>query len=90
MLQDMENLSIAYRLETPRVCNATKSGSVKDCNNYRTSALISHASKILLIIIFKQAKAKSRRRAIQLSVRLQEKQGNNIHAVCTPNIDRQD
>ena len=28
-----------------------KSGNVKDCNNYRTIALISHASKILLIVI---------------------------------------
>ena len=35
-----------------------KSGSVKDCNNYRTIALISHASKILLIIILNRLKPK--------------------------------
>ena len=35
-----------------------KSGNVKDCNNYRTIALISHASKILLIIILNRLKPK--------------------------------
>lgn len=35
-----------------------KSGEVKDCNNYRTIALICHASKILLIIILKRLKQK--------------------------------
>ena len=35
-----------------------KSGDVKDCNNYRTIALISHASKILLIIILNRIKQK--------------------------------
>jgi len=35
-----------------------KSGSVKDCNNYRTIALICHASKILLILILNRLKQK--------------------------------
>ena len=35
-----------------------KNGNVKDCNNYRTIALISHASKILLIIILNRLKPK--------------------------------
>ena len=35
-----------------------KSGNVKECNNYRTIALISHASKILLIIILQRMKKK--------------------------------
>jgi hypothetical protein len=35
-----------------------KSGSVKECNNYRTIALISHASKVLLIIILNRLKPK--------------------------------
>ena len=35
-----------------------KGGNVKDCNNYRTIALISHSSKILLIIILKRMKYK--------------------------------
>ena len=35
-----------------------KRGDVKDCNNYRTIALISHASKILLIIILNRLKLK--------------------------------
>lgn len=35
-----------------------KSGSVKDCSNYRTIALISHASKVLLIIILNRLKLK--------------------------------
>ena len=35
-----------------------KSGSVKECGNYRTIALISHTSKILLHIILNRLKAK--------------------------------
>ena len=35
-----------------------KSGTIKDCNNYRTIALISHTSKILLIIILNRMKKK--------------------------------
>ena len=35
-----------------------KSGSTKNCGNYRTIALISHASKILLIIILNRMKNK--------------------------------
>ena len=35
-----------------------KSGDTKNCNNYRTIALISHASKILLIIILNRLKPK--------------------------------
>lgn len=35
-----------------------KSGNTKDCSNYRTIALISHASKVLLIIILNRIKAK--------------------------------
>lgn len=35
-----------------------KSGSPKDCSNYRTIALISHLSKILLIIILNRIKGK--------------------------------
>ena len=33
-----------------------KSGDTKDCSNYRKIALISHASKILLIIILNRMK----------------------------------
>ena len=35
-----------------------KSGDTKDCSNYRTIALISHASKVLLIIILNRMKSK--------------------------------
>ena len=35
-----------------------KSGDIKECNNYRTIALLSHASKILLIIILNRMKSK--------------------------------
>merc|ERR1711888_84885 len=35
-----------------------KSGNRKDCGNYRTIALISHTSKILLIIILNRLKSK--------------------------------
>ena len=35
-----------------------KSGDPKNCNNYRTIALISHASKILLIVILNRLKNK--------------------------------
>lgn len=35
-----------------------KGGSPKECGNYRTIALISHASKILLIVILNRMKGK--------------------------------
>ena len=35
-----------------------KKGNAKECGNYRTIALISHASKILLIIILNRIKIK--------------------------------
>ena len=35
-----------------------KGGSAKECSNYRTIALISHASKVLLIIILNRMRAK--------------------------------
>ena len=35
-----------------------KSGDTKDCNNYRTIALISHTSKIMLTILLNRLKAK--------------------------------
>ena len=35
-----------------------KGGSPKDCSNYRTIALISHASKILLIILLNRLRQK--------------------------------
>ena len=35
-----------------------KSGSAKECSNYRTIALISHTSKILLIVILNRMRAK--------------------------------
>ena len=35
-----------------------KSGNMKECNNYRTIALISHASKVLLIVILNRLKRK--------------------------------
>ena len=38
-----------------------KSGDPKNCNNYRTIALISHASKILLIVILNRLKNKVER-----------------------------
>ena len=36
-----------------------KGGSTKECGNYRTIALISHASKILLIIILNRMRKKA-------------------------------
>ena len=35
-----------------------KSGSPKECNNYHTIVLISHASKVLLIILLNRLKQK--------------------------------
>ena len=35
-----------------------KKGNAKECGNYRTIALISHASKVLLIIILNRMKRK--------------------------------
>ena len=38
-------------LEDPSMCLSTRKGTKMDCNNYRTIALIPHASKIVLGII---------------------------------------
>ena len=47
----MENSALATGLETVSFPSNPKEGQAKECSNYRTIALISHASKVMLKIL---------------------------------------
>ena len=47
----MENSAVATRLEKVSFIPISKKGNAKECSNYRTIALISHASKVMLKIL---------------------------------------
>ena len=49
MLADLENSAVATGLE--KVSFHSKKGNPKECSNYLTVALISHASKVMLKIL---------------------------------------
>ena len=49
MPANLENSAVATGLE--KVTLIPKKGNVKECSNYRTIALISHASKVMLKIL---------------------------------------
>ena len=51
MPANLENSAVATRLEKVSFILIPKKGNVKECSNYRTIALISHASKITLKIL---------------------------------------
>ena len=46
----MENSAVATGLEKVSFLSVPKKGSAKECSNYGTIALISHASKVILKI----------------------------------------
>ena len=46
----MENSAVAMGLERVSVHSNPKKGNAKECSNYRTFTLISHASKVMLKI----------------------------------------
>ena len=48
MPANLENLAVATGLEKSVFISIQKKGNVKECSNYHTIALISHASKIML------------------------------------------
>ena len=50
MLANLENSAVATGLEKVSFHSSLK-GSAKECSNYRTIALISHTSKIMLKIL---------------------------------------
>lgn len=52
-----------------------KSGNTKECSNYRTIALISHASKILLIIILNRMKQKAEMEISQMQAGFRPNRG---------------
>ena len=54
MQYDLENQYLARRLEKVSVHHLPKKGDSRICENNRTIALISHASKILLKVIQKR------------------------------------
>ena len=47
----MENSAVATRMEKDSFHSNPKEGNAKECSNYRTIALISHASKGMLKIL---------------------------------------
>ena len=50
MPANLENLAVAPGLKKVSVHSISKEGNAKECSNYRTIALISHASKVMLKI----------------------------------------
>ena len=50
MPADLENSSMATGLEKVSFHSKTKQDNAKECSNYNTIALISHASKVMLKI----------------------------------------
>ena len=51
MSANLENSAVAIGLEKSVFIPIPKKGSAKDCSNYRTIALISHTSKVMLKIL---------------------------------------
>ena len=51
MPANLENSAVATGLEKIRFIPIPKKGNVKECSNYHTIALISHASKVMLKIL---------------------------------------
>ena len=50
MPANLENSAVATRLKKVSLHSNTKEGNAKECSNYCTTALISHASKVMLKI----------------------------------------
>ena len=51
MPANLENLAVTTGLERVSFIPIPKKGNAKECSNYRTIALISHASKVMLKIL---------------------------------------
>ena len=51
MPANLENSAVTTGLEKSLFIPIPKKGSAKECSNYRTIALISHASKVMLKIL---------------------------------------
>ena len=51
MPANLENSAVATGLEKVSFHSNPKKGNAKECSNYRTIACISHASKVMLIIL---------------------------------------
>ena len=51
MPANLENSAVATGLEKVSFIPIQKKGNAKECSNYRTIALISHASKVMLKIL---------------------------------------
>ena len=51
MPANLENSAVAIGLEKSVFIPIPKKGSTKECSNYRTIALISHTSKVMLKIL---------------------------------------
>ena len=57
MPANLENSAVATGVEMVSFHSNPKKGSAKECSNYHTIALVSHASKVMLKILPSQASA---------------------------------
>ena len=51
MPANLENSAVATGLDKSVFILISKKGNAKECSNYRTVALVSHASKVMLKIL---------------------------------------
>ena len=51
MPENLENSAVVTTLEMSVFISITKKGNAKDCPNYWTTELISHASKVMIKIL---------------------------------------
>ena len=51
MPANLENSAVATEVEKSVFIPIPKKGNMKECSNYRTTALISHADKVMLKIL---------------------------------------
>ena len=56
MPANLENSAVATGLEKSVFIPIPKKGNAKECSNYRTIALISHASEVMLMLKILQAR----------------------------------
>jgi len=70
---------------SPRSSQFPKKGDLKQCANYRTIALVSHASKILLRIILERIRVKTETEIADEQVGFRQGRGHastNNHSIC--------
>jgi len=70
---------MARRLGKLGVYTITKKGHLRQCNNYRTIALVSHASKVLLKIILERIRSKTESEISEVQAEFRRGRGTRDH-----------